>query len=34
MTSRATPPPIAIRDLSSIEDLAQLKAVEKAVWGS
>ncbi len=32
MTSRAAPQ-IAIRDLKSIDDLSQLKAVEKQVWG-
>jgi predicted GNAT superfamily acetyltransferase len=31
--SRGTPQPIAIRDLKSIEDLSQLQAVEKQVWG-
>ncbi|MFZ1133215.1 MAG: GNAT family N-acetyltransferase [Terriglobales bacterium] len=32
MTSRSLPP-IKIRDLKSIEDLSQLKSVEKEVWG-
>jgi predicted GNAT superfamily acetyltransferase len=33
MMSRATAQQIVIRDLRSIEDLSQLKAVEKEVWG-
>src|SRR6266852_5003198 len=33
MMSRAGAPQIAIRDLNKIEDLTQLKAVEKEVWG-
>src|SRR5260370_9774246 len=33
MMSRAAPQPITIRDLKSIDDLSQLKAVEKEVWG-
>lgn len=33
MTSRSATHPISIRDLQSIEDLRQLKAVEKEVWG-
>ena len=33
MISRCAAPPIAIRDLESIDDLIQLKAVEKEVWG-
>ncbi len=33
MTSRAAVQQIAIRDLKSIDDLSQLKAVEKEVWG-
>jgi predicted GNAT superfamily acetyltransferase len=33
MTSRASAQQIAIRDLKSIGDLSQLKAVEKEVWG-
>jgi predicted GNAT superfamily acetyltransferase len=33
MTSRSGPQPITIRDLTSIDDLSQLKAVEKEVWG-
>jgi predicted GNAT superfamily acetyltransferase len=33
MMSRAGTPQIAIRDLKSIDDLSQLKAVEKEVWG-
>ncbi|MGB7927825.1 MAG: GNAT family N-acetyltransferase [Terriglobales bacterium] len=33
MTSRTAAPKIAIRDLKSINDLSQLKAVEKQVWG-
>src|SRR5260370_3194055 len=33
MMSRAAAPQIAIRDLKSIDDLSQLKAVEKEVWG-
>jgi len=33
MMSKATAPQIAIRDLRSIDDLSQLKAVEKEVWG-
>src|ERR1700688_2051926 len=31
--SRSSAPQIAIRDLKSIDDLSQLKAVEKEVWG-
>lgn len=33
MTSRSGAQQIGIRDLKSIEDLSQLKAVEKEVWG-
>src|SRR5260370_33260425 len=33
MTSRAAVQQIGIRDLKSIDDLSQLKAVEKEVWG-
>ena len=33
MTSRDGAQQISIRDLKSIDDLSQLKAVEKAVWG-
>jgi predicted GNAT superfamily acetyltransferase len=33
MISRCAAPQIAIRDLKSIDDLIQLKAVEKKVWG-
>jgi predicted GNAT superfamily acetyltransferase len=33
MISRDSAQPIAIRDLKSIDDLSQLKAVEKEVWG-
>jgi predicted GNAT superfamily acetyltransferase len=33
MMSRGGAPQIAIRDLKSIDDLSQLKAVEKEVWG-
>jgi predicted GNAT superfamily acetyltransferase len=33
MTSRATAQQISIRDLKSIDDLNQLKVVEKEVWG-
>ena len=33
MMSRSTAPQIVIRDLESIDDLSQLKAVEKEVWG-
>lgn len=33
MMSRGAAQPIAIRDLKSIDDLSQLKAVEKEVWG-
>ena len=33
MTSRGGAPQIGIRDLKSIDDLSQLKAVEKEVWG-
>jgi predicted GNAT superfamily acetyltransferase len=33
MMSRGKSHPIAIRDLKTIDDLIQLKAVEKAVWG-
>jgi len=33
MISRGGPPQIGIRDLNSIDDLSQLIAVEKAVWG-
>src|SRR5208337_4884373 len=33
MMSRSAAAPIAIRDLKSIDDLRQLKAVEKEVWG-
>jgi predicted GNAT superfamily acetyltransferase len=33
MMSRAAAQPIAIRDLKSIDDLSQLKALEKEVWG-
>jgi predicted GNAT superfamily acetyltransferase len=33
MMSRIPAPQIAIRDLNSIDDLSQLKAVEKQVWG-
>ena len=33
MTSRGAAQPIGIRDLESIDDLSQLKAVEKEVWG-
>jgi predicted GNAT superfamily acetyltransferase len=33
MTSRTAAQQIAIRDLKSIDDLSQLKAVEKEVWG-
>src|SRR5260370_38548339 len=33
MMTRAAPQPITIRDLKSIDDLSQLKAVEKEVWG-
>lgn len=33
MTSRSAAQPIAIRDLKSIDELSQLKAVEKQVWG-
>ena len=33
MMSRGAAPQIAIRDLKSIDDLSQLKAVEKEVWG-
>ena len=33
MMSRGGVQPIAIRDLKSIDDLSQLKAVEKEVWG-
>ena len=33
MTSRASAQQIGIRDLKSIADLSQLKAVEKEVWG-
>ena len=33
MMSRAAAQQIAIRDLKSIDDLSQLKAVEKEVWG-
>jgi predicted GNAT superfamily acetyltransferase len=32
-TSRGAAPQISIRDLKSIDDLSQLKAVEKEVWG-
>ena len=32
-TSRGAPQQISIRDLKSIDDLSQLKAVEKEVWG-
>jgi predicted GNAT superfamily acetyltransferase len=32
-TSRGAAPQISIRDLKSIDDLTQLKAVEKEVWG-
>jgi len=33
MMSRGGPPQIGIRELKSIDDLSQLIAVEKAVWG-
>ena len=33
MTSRGDAQKIGIRDLKSIDDLSQLKAVEKEVWG-
>jgi len=33
MMSRSAAPQITIRDLKSIDDLSQLKAVEKEVWG-
>ena len=33
MISRCAAPQIAIRDLESIDDLIQMKAVEKVVWG-
>ena len=33
MMSRAAAQQISIRDLKSIDDLSQLKAVEKEVWG-
>ncbi len=33
MMSRSAAAPIAIRDLKTIDDLRQLKAVEKEVWG-
>src|SRR6202165_5412372 len=33
MMTRAAAPQITIRDLKSIDDLSQLKAVEKEVWG-
>src|ERR1035437_4629440 len=33
MTSRGGAQQIGIRDLKSIDDLSQLKAVEKEVWG-
>src|ERR1017187_7197863 len=33
MTSRGSAQQITIRDLKSIEDLTQLKTVEKEVWG-
>jgi len=33
MMSKASAQPIAIRDLKTIDDLSQLKAVEKEVWG-
>jgi predicted GNAT superfamily acetyltransferase len=33
MMSRSAAQPIAIRDLKSIDDLTQLKALEKEVWG-
>lgn len=33
MISAKTAPPIVIRDLNSVEDLSQLKRVEKEVWG-
>src|SRR5271157_1624954 len=33
MMSRSTAQQVAIRDLKSIEDLSQLKTVEKEVWG-
>src|ERR1019366_6131590 len=33
MMSRAAAQQIVIRDLKSIDDLSQLKAVEKEVWG-
>ncbi len=33
MMSRAAAQQITIRDLKSIDDLSQLKAVEKEVWG-
>src|ERR1700682_1548968 len=33
MMTRGAAPQIAIRDLKSIDDLSQLKAVEKEVWG-
>jgi len=33
MMSRTAAQQVAIRDLKSIDDLSQLKAVEKAVWG-
>jgi predicted GNAT superfamily acetyltransferase len=33
MTSRSAAQPIVIRDLKTIDDLTQLKAVEKEVWG-
>src|ERR1700687_1489418 len=33
MVTRGAAPQITIRDLKSIDDLSQLKAVEKEVWG-
>jgi len=33
MMSRAAAQQVSIRDLKSIDDLSQLKAVEKEVWG-
>src|ERR1700738_5672101 len=33
MMTRGAAPQIAIRDLKSIDDLSQLKVVEKEVWG-
>jgi len=33
MNVRRTPQPVVIRDLESLDDLCQVKAVEKEVWG-